>query len=83
MSVKIRISSTEDEELAGVIRLLSPALKSHKVSGKKEGKYRNAYADLYPGFQNDEPGEDAERGCTGVPEMLRNAKIYCSTYVGK
>lgn len=46
MSVKIRISFTEDEELAGVIRLLSPALKSHKVSGKKEGKYRNAYADL-------------------------------------
>ena len=29
MSVKIRISFTEDEELAGVIRLLSPALKSH------------------------------------------------------
>ena len=60
MSVKIRISFTEDEELAGVIRLLSPALKSHKVSGKKEGKYRNAYADLYPGFQNDEPGKDVE-----------------------
>ena len=46
MSVKIRISFTEDEELAGVIRLLSPALKSYKVSKKKEGKYRNAYADL-------------------------------------
>lgn len=51
MSVKIRISFTEDEELAGVIRLLSPALKSYKVSGKKEGKHRNAYADLQPGFQ--------------------------------
>lgn len=47
MSVKIRISYTEDEELAGVIRLLSPALKSYKVSGKKEGKHRNAYADLH------------------------------------
>lgn len=46
MSVKIRISYTEEEELAGVIRLLSPALKSYKVSGKKEGKHRNAYADL-------------------------------------
>ena len=61
MSVKIRISFTEDEELAGVIRLLSPALKSYKVSKKKEGKYQNAYADLHPGFQNDEPGEDAEQ----------------------
>lgn len=60
MSVKIRISFTEDEELAGVIRLLSPALKSCKVSGKKEGKYRNAYADLRHGFQNDEPKEGAE-----------------------
>ncbi len=60
MSVKIRISYTEEEELSGVIRLLSPALKSHKVSGKKEGKYRNAYADLRPGFQNDEPKEGAE-----------------------
>ena len=46
MSVKIRISYTEEEELAGVIRLLSPTLKSYKVSGKKEGKHRNAYADL-------------------------------------
>ena len=60
MSVKIRISYTEEEELAGVIRLLSPALKSYKGSGKKEGKYRNAYADLYPGLQNDEPGKDVE-----------------------
>ena len=59
MSVKIRISYTEDEELAGVIRLLSPALKSYKVSRKKGGKYRNAYADLRLGFQNDEPGEGA------------------------
>lgn len=56
MSVKIRISYTEEEELAGVIRLLSPALKSYKVSRKKEGKHRNAYADLHLGFQNDESG---------------------------
>ena len=61
MSVKIRISFTEDEELAGVIRLLSPALKSCKVSRKKEGKHRNAYADLRPGFQNDEPEAGAKR----------------------
>ena len=60
MSVKIRISFTEDEELAGVIRPHSPALKSCKVSRKKEGKHRNAYADLHQGFQNDESGEGAE-----------------------
>lgn len=46
MSVRIRISYTTDEELAGVLRLLSPAFKFYKVSGKKEGKYRNAYVNL-------------------------------------
>ncbi len=59
MSVKIRISYTEDEELAKVLRRLSPMIKTYKVSKKKEGKHRNAYADLHPGFQNDEPGEGA------------------------
>ena len=34
MSVRIKVSYTEEEELAGVIRLLSPALKSYKVSRK-------------------------------------------------
>ena len=58
MSVKIRISYTEEEELAGVIRLLSAALRSYKVSRKKEGKHWNAYVDLHQGFQNDEPGEE-------------------------
>lgn len=59
MSVKIRISYTEDEELAKVLRRLSPMIKTYKVSKKKEGKHRNAYADLLPGFQNDELGEGA------------------------
>lgn len=57
MSVKIRISYTTDEELPGVIRLLSPVIKSYKVSRKREGRYRNAYADLHPVPQNDEPEE--------------------------
>lgn len=44
MSVKIRISYNTDEELAGVIQLLSPALKSYKVAKKQEGRYKKAYA---------------------------------------
>lgn len=46
MSIKIRISYTEDEELAGVIRLLSPLVKSWKKSGSSKGKYKRAYAEL-------------------------------------
>ena len=46
MSIKIRISYTEDEELAGVIRLLSPLVKSLKKSGSGRGKYKKAYVEL-------------------------------------
>lgn len=43
MSVKIKVSYNTDEELAGIVRLLSPVLKSRKISGNKEGRYKKAY----------------------------------------
>lgn len=46
MSVKIKLSYNTDEELAGVIRLLSPALKSWKKSRNQEGRYKKAYAEI-------------------------------------
>ena len=46
MSVKIKVSYNTDQELAGVIRLLSPALIDYKVSRNKEGRYKKAYAEL-------------------------------------
>ena len=46
MSVKIKVSYNTEEELAGVIRLLSPVLKDYKVSRNKEGRYKKAYAEL-------------------------------------
>lgn len=46
MSVKIRVSYTEDEELAGVIRLLSPQIVSYKVARQQHGKYKRAYIEL-------------------------------------
>lgn len=49
MSVKIKISYNTEEELAGVIRLLSPALKSWKRSRNMEGRYKKAYAELNSG----------------------------------
>lgn len=44
--IKIKISYNTDEEIAGVIRLLSPVMKSWRVSRNKEGRYKKAYAEL-------------------------------------
>lgn len=46
MSVRIKISYTDEEELAGVIRLLSPVLKSWKRPRQQGRRYKNAYATL-------------------------------------
>lgn len=48
MSVIIRVSYSTEEELAGVIRLLSPAVKSWKVKPQK-GRYKLAYIDMKDG----------------------------------
>lgn len=45
MSVKIKVSYTDDDELAGVIRLLSPIVKSWKAK-PPQGKYKRAYIEL-------------------------------------
>ena len=60
MSVKIKISYTTEEELAGVIRLLSPVVKSWKKQ-PANGKYKRAY-----GILNRErsPSEAGEGGVT-------------------
>lgn len=41
--VKIKISYSTDQELQGVVKLLSPALESCKISRNKEGRYKKAY----------------------------------------
>ncbi len=60
MSVKIKISYNTDEELAGVIRLLSPVLRSWKRSRNMEGHYKKAYVELEhvtkPGGRREENG---------------------------
>lgn len=43
--IKIRVSYSTEIELAGVVRLLSPVLKSYKVQQQK-GKYKRAYIEL-------------------------------------
>lgn len=49
MSVKIKVSYTEEEELAGVIRLLSPVLGSYKAKKGIKGSHKNAYASVDDG----------------------------------
>ena len=46
MSVKIKISYNTDEELEKVFKVLSPVLKTWKISRNKEGRYKKAYAEL-------------------------------------
>lgn len=45
MSVKIRVSYTDEEELSGIVRMLSPAIKSYKIKPQK-GRYKLAYIDM-------------------------------------
>lgn len=45
MSVRIRVKYSTEEELAGVIRLLSPMLRNVKVQPQK-GQYKRAYISL-------------------------------------
>lgn len=41
--VKIKVSYNSDQELEKVVKLLSPALESCKISRNKEGRYKKAY----------------------------------------
>ena len=45
MSVKIRVSNTDEEELAGTMQMLSPLGKKWKVAKKQEGPYKKAYTE--------------------------------------
>ena len=56
MSVKIRASYTDEEELSRVIRLLSPLGKKWKVARNQKGPYKKAYTDEHR--RNGENNED-------------------------
>ena len=43
MSIQIKVSYTEEEEFAGIARLLAPVVKSWKKSANREGRYKKAY----------------------------------------
>lgn len=68
MSVRIKVSYTDELELAGVIRLLSPMLKVWKRSKKREGRYKNAYAVLELGTK---PGGTREKGQSDTEQRTK------------
>lgn len=69
--MKIRISYERPEELEAVRRLLAPVIKSCKVSGNQEGRYRKAYIEGRESIRADhteqrtKPGGAARNGKEG------------------
>lgn len=43
MMIRVKVSYNTEDELAGVIRLLSPALKECNKSANEKGRYKKAY----------------------------------------
>lgn len=43
MSVKIRVSYANPQELQEVLEQLAPMVRSYKVSKRQEGQYKKAY----------------------------------------
>lgn len=60
MSVKIRVSYTEEEELTGILQRLAPDVKHCKVAKKQEGDYRNAYIYMYPFGRTNKDGKSMQ-----------------------
>lgn len=46
VSVKIKVSYQETDELDRVLQLLRPVIKSYRISGNQAGSFRKAYIDL-------------------------------------
>lgn len=56
MSVRIKVSYTQDEELCDVLKRLSPDVRAYKTAKKQTGKYKRAYVDLRAEKTNEQRG---------------------------
>ena len=50
MSVRIKVSYTDDKELMEVLRILSPMIRSYKIAKQQKGAFKRAYIDMKQGF---------------------------------
>ena len=66
MSVKIKVSYEQPEELAKVLRLLQPAILSTRLPKAQEGRYKRAYVFLLPDEPRAKPGGTARTAKEGV-----------------
>ena len=57
MSVRIKVSYTDEAELAGVIRQLSPGIERCRLSKEQEGKHKRAYINWNSNIINQKESE--------------------------
>lgn len=57
MSVRIKVSYTEEEELARVIRRLSPGIERCRPVKGRTGRYKRAYIDWNSSVTNQDGGK--------------------------
>lgn len=66
MSVKIKVSYEQPEELGKVLHLLRPVIQSTRLPKVQEGRYKRAYVFLLPDEPRAKPGETARNEKEGV-----------------
>ena len=62
VSVKIKVSYQEADELDRVLQLLRPVIKSYRISGNRAGSFRKAYIDLRDEHRPKPGGTPENRG---------------------
>ena len=82
MSVRVKVSYTDEEELQDILRRLEPDVKHCKVAKRQEGTYRNAY--IYMQTKRErvcriQGGREPEKGRQG--ERYRSQRYYCNVRI--
>ena len=60
MSVRVKVSYTDEEELQDILRRLEPDVKHCKVAKRQEGTYRNAYLYMHPFDRTNKEGKSVQ-----------------------
>ena len=60
MSVRVKVSYTDEEELQDILQRLEPDVKHWKVAKRQEGAYRNAYIYMHPFDRTNKEGKSVQ-----------------------
>ena len=83
MSVRIKVSYTEDEELCNVLKRLSPDVRVCKIAKKQAGKYKRAFVDLGTEKPNEQRGNGGkiQSNSERTPRNWKRTKrVYIELY---